>query len=65
MKESMNGCEKLTLTYTFNPREIKILARYFRAHQDAIPQGLEDFANTLERTVYNTMTIHETELFYS
>lgn len=57
--------QNLALTYTFTPREIKILARYFRAHQDNIPLGLEDFAAALERTVYDTMSIVDAEQFYS
>lgn len=57
--------ERLSLTYTFNPREIALLARYFRAHQDTIAPELEGFASTIERTVYNAMSIREAELFYS
>lgn len=59
------GMGKLELTYTFCPREIKLLARYFRAHQDTIPQGIKDFANSIERTVYNAVSIVEAEQFYS
>ena len=65
MTDGAGGAERLSLTYTFNPREITLLARYFRAHQDAISPCLEHFANTLERTVYNTMSIREAEQFYS
>lgn len=56
---------QLELEYTFSPREIRILARYFREHQNTIPTELEAFAQALESCVYNTMSIQEAELFYS
>lgn len=57
--------KQLEMQYNFSSREIRTLARYFREHQRTIPPELEDFAAALEACIYNTMSIHEAELFYS
>ncbi|MCR5172280.1 MAG: hypothetical protein K6B73_05390 [Treponema sp.] len=51
--------------YSFNEREIKILARLLRNNQDKLPQGLEDFARQIELLIYQNMSIDEVEKFYS
>ena len=61
----MEAYNKLELQYTFSAREIRLLARYFREHQAEVPEDLEAFAAALENCVYNAMSIHEAELFYS
>lgn len=65
MTEQNDDGTKLSLDYQFTSEEIKILARYFRNNQSCIPNGLEEFAAALERTVYNSMSIDEAEKFYS
>ena len=42
-----------------------ILARFFRNHQDEIPDGLLDFSMKIEKVVYSSMSIGEAEAFYS
>ena len=65
MEEPRISQNKLELSYVFSAREIRVLARYFRDHQNTIPQELEEFASALEKCVYNAMSIYEAELFYS
>lgn len=55
----------LSLDYSFNEREIKILARFFRQNQGKLPEGLEDFARQIELLIYQKMSIDEVEKFYS
>ena len=54
-----------SLDYHFTEREIKILAKFFRSHQESIPDGLLDFSTKIERVIYNSMSIGEAEAFYS
>jgi len=54
-----------SLDYSFNEREIKILARFFRQNQGKLPEGLEDFARQIELLIYQNMSIDEVEKFYS
>ncbi|MBR1405115.1 MAG: hypothetical protein IJ558_13190 [Treponema sp.] len=54
-----------SLDYHFTEREIKILAKFFRNHQEEIPDGLLDFSMKIERVIYNSMSIDEAEAFYS
>jgi len=55
----------MSLDYHFSSKEIKLLAIFFRKHPENIPDGLETFAGTIERTVYNSLSIDEAEKFYS
>ncbi len=55
----------LSLDYHFNEREIRNLARFFRNHQEMIPDALINFATKIERAIYNSMSIDEAEAFYS
>ncbi len=55
----------VSLDYHFTEREIMILARFFRNHQDQIPDGLLDFSMKIEKVVYSSMSIGEAEAFYS
>ncbi len=62
MTENKN---RISLDYHFTEREIRILARFFRNHQEEIPDGLLDFSMKVERVVYSSMSIGEAEAFYS
>ncbi|MBQ0052755.1 MAG: hypothetical protein KBT11_11950 [Treponema sp.] len=53
------------LDYGFSEREVRILAKFFRNHQEQIPDGLLDFAMKIERAIYNSMSIEEAEAFFS
>lgn len=55
----------LTLSYNFSESEIKLLARFFRNHQENLPDGLLEFSNKIERAIYNSMSIDEAQAFYS
>lgn len=55
----------VSLDYHFTEREIRLLAKFFRNHQSELPDGLVDFSDKIERTVYNTMSIGEAEVFFS
>jgi len=57
--------KKMSLDYHFSVQEIAILARFFRKHQNELPDGLKFFAGAVEKTVYNSMSIDEAERFYS
>jgi len=57
--------KQLSLEYSFSPREIIILARFFRQKQTEIPEGLTDFMTAVEKTIYSSMSIQEAERFYS
>ena len=66
MTENKNRAEsRISLDYHFTEREIRILARFFRNHQEQIPDGLLDFSMKIERVVYSSMSIGEAEAFYS
>ncbi len=60
-----NKEKDISLSYTFNEREIKVLARLFRKNQAELPLELEDFAFKIEQIIYNSMSIEEVETFYS
>ncbi|WP_294430176.1 hypothetical protein [uncultured Treponema sp.] len=55
----------LVLDYHFSEREVRSLARFFRNHQEVIPDALLGFASKIERTIYNSMSIDEAAAFYS
>jgi hypothetical protein len=61
----MTDNNQLTLSYNFNERELRMLAKVLRKNQDKIPDDLRYFASTVEKAVYNAMTIDEVEKFYS
>lgn len=54
-----------SLDYHFTEREVRILAKLFRNNQERIPDGLLDFAEKIEKTIYDSMSITEAEYFYS
>ncbi|WP_407425633.1 hypothetical protein [Treponema sp.] len=60
--DSNNG---FNLEYRFNEREIKILAKLLRNHQEEIPDGLVNFSMKIEQAIYNSMSIDEATAFYS
>lgn len=53
------------LTYSFSAKEVAILARFFREQEDNLPAGLENFSQSLEKSIYNNLTIEEAKRFYS
>lgn len=55
----------LALDYHFSEREVRNLARFFREHQEQLPDALLGFATRIERAIYNSMSIDEAEAFYS
>ena len=55
----------LAFDYHFTEREVRSLARFFRNHQDSIPDALLDFSTKIEKTIYNSMSIDEAAAFYS
>ena len=57
--------ESFKLSYNFTSREIAILAKFFRDHQDNLPEGLESFTKSLEDSVYNSLSLEEARIFYS
>ncbi|EID84204.1 hypothetical protein MSI_23480 [Treponema sp. JC4] len=54
-----------TLNYSFTAKEIKLLAKFLRKNETELPHGLENFAKTLENSVYDCMTLEEVKEFYS
>ncbi|MBQ9494290.1 MAG: hypothetical protein IJR50_01465 [Treponema sp.] len=55
----------LSFSYNFSPRETALLAHFFREKQEDIPEGLADFAYTVEKAMYSSMSINDAEKFYS
>lgn len=55
----------LSLDYIFDEREIRALARFFRANQERLPDELLAFSSRIERMIYNSMSIAEAQAFYS
>lgn len=53
------------LTYSFTTQEVGALARFLRDKENELPEGLENFASSLERAIYNNLTIEEAKRFYS
>lgn len=65
MIDMTNAIKKLSLNYSFSPKELATLARIFRTHQDKIPEELIDFSLAIEREIYNNLSIEEAQIFYS
>ena len=57
--------EKFSLSYDFTPKEVVVLAKYFRENQAQLPDGLERFYKALEDSVYNSLSLEEVRNFYS
>ena len=57
--------DEITLNYSFTKREIGLLAKFLRQKETEIPHGLENFAKTIENSVYDCMTLEEVKKFYS
>lgn len=53
------------LTYSFSSEEVCLLAKFLREKQGELPDGLENFNMSLERAIYNNLTIEEAKRFYS
>ncbi len=60
-----DSTENLKLSYTFSSKEIALLAKYFRNHQEDIPNGLENFSKALEESIYNSLSLDEVRKFFS
>jgi len=53
------------LTYSFTSEEVCLLAKFLRAKQSELPEGLDNFNMSLERAIYNNLSIEEAKRFYS
>lgn len=53
------------LTYSFTSEEVCLLAKFLRDKQKDLPAGLDNFNMSLERAIYNNLTIEEAKRFYS
>lgn len=51
--------------YSFDIREIKLLAKFFRDHETELPEGLENFTKLLEDSLYSCLSLDEVRKFYS
>lgn len=65
MIDMTDAIKRLSLNYSFSPKELVTLARIFRTHQDKIPEELIDFSLAIEREIYNNLSIEEAQIFYS
>ena len=61
----MTEDNQIKLTYSFSAKEIGLLARFLREKETEIPQGLENFAKSIENSVYDSLTLDEVKRFYS
>ena len=64
IEQSLNDSDE-NFNYSFNIREIKLLAKFFRDHETELPEGLENFARMLEDSLYNCLSLYEVRKFYS
>ena len=51
-------------SYTFTVEEAKNIALFMRKHEDSIPDSLNNFTETIESLLYNSMSIDEAEEFF-
>lgn len=56
---------QVKLTYSFSAKEIELLAKFLREKETEIPHGLENFAKSIENSVYDSLTLDEVKRFYS
>lgn len=56
---------QVKLTYSFSAKEIGLLAKFLREKEIEIPHGLENFAKSIENSVYDSLTLDEVKRFYS
>lgn len=56
---------QIKLTYSFSAKEIGLLAKFLREKETEIPHGLENFAKSIENSVYDSLTLDEVKRFYS
>ncbi len=56
---------QVKLTYSFSAKEIGLLAKFLREKETEIPHGLENFAKSIENSVYDSLTLDEVKRFYS
>jgi len=61
-QDSQNSC---SLNYSFSPKEIALLAKFFREKETELPKGLENFHKALENSIYECLSIEEVKRFYS
>lgn len=57
--------KQVKLTYSFSAKEIGLLAKFLREKETEIPHGLENFAKSIENSVYDSLTLDEVKRFYS
>jgi len=53
------------LTYSFTSDEVCKLAKFLREKELELPEGLENFKLSLEKAIYNNLTLEEAKRFYS
>ncbi|MCR4741497.1 MAG: hypothetical protein K5866_01300 [Treponema sp.] len=53
------------LTYSFSAQEVALLAKFLRNQEENLPDGLKNFSQALEKSIYNNLTIEEAKRFYS
>ncbi|MBO7484589.1 MAG: hypothetical protein J6T84_00825 [Spirochaetaceae bacterium] len=51
-------------SYKFTVEEAKDLALLMRKYEDSIPDSLNNFSETIESLLYNSMSIDEAEEFF-
>lgn len=56
---------QVKLTYSFSAKEIGLLAKFLREKETEIPHGLENFAKSIENSLYDSLTLDEVKRFYS
>ena len=57
--------KQFTLSYNFTSKEVAVLAKFLRDHEETMPEGLEIFYKALEDSVYNSLSLDEVKKFYS
>lgn len=55
----------LTLDYHFGPAEIVDLAKFLRKNEEVLPDSLIKFSSSIEKIIYENLSIDEAETFYS
>lgn len=55
---------RFSLSYTFNFREVKLLARFLRKNQEKLPEGLDHFEQAIQDAVYSELSLDEIKDFY-
>ena len=65
IKEIAYNHSDLKLEYQFNSEELCFMAHLLRKYEEGLPEALNNFKNTVEKTVYDNMSLNEALTFYS